>query len=218
MHNSYFKYHATEFIMKKNTIEVIKVIEKVLEYLNTGRSREMTEEMRKCSLAQSQLAIKQTMELNNQYHTPEEIVCIMSEITGEKLDESFRLFPPFYTDFGRNIHIGRNVFINSGCHFQDQGGIYIGDDVLIGHNVILATVDHDLNPYDRRNHYAPIRIGNRVWIGSGAIITKGVSIGDGAVIAAGAVVTKNVEKNTVVGGVPARVIKTIEVGENKGLL
>ena len=89
---------------------------------------------------------------------------------------------------------------------------------MIGHNVILATVDHDLNPYDRRNHYAPIRIGNRVWIGSGAIITKGVSIGDGAVIAAGAVVTKNVEKNTVVGGVPARVIKTIEVGENKGLL
>ena len=81
--------------MKKNTIEVIKVIEKVLEYLNTGRSREMTDEMRKCSLAQSQLAIKQTMELNNQYHTPEEIVCIMSEITGEKLDESSDCFHRF---------------------------------------------------------------------------------------------------------------------------
>ena len=187
------------------------MIEKVLEYLNTGRGEEMTDEMNMCSRAQSQLAIKQTMELNNRYHTPEEIVSIMSEITGEKLDNAFRLFPPFYTDFGRNIHIGRNVFINSGCHFQDQGGIYIGDNALIGHNVILATIDHDLNPYDRHNHYAPIWIGNRVWIGSGAIVTKGVRIGDGAVIAAGAVVTKDVEENTIVGGVPAKVIKRIEV-------
>jgi len=188
----------------------ITVIEKVLEYLNTGRGEEMTEEMNRCSYAQSLLAGKQTMELNSQYHTPEAIVRIMSEITGEELDETFRMFPPFYTDFGRNIHIGRNVFINSGCHFQDQGGIYIGDDALIGHNVILATVDHDLDPYDRHNCYAPIRIGNRVWIGSGAIITKGVCIGDGAVIAAGAVVTRNIAENTVVGGVPAKLIKKIE--------
>ena len=185
-------------------------IEMVLEYLNTGRGEEMTEELYGCSLKQSQLALKQTMELNNQYHTPEEIVRIMSEITGEELDETFRLFPPFYTDFGRNIHIGSNVFINSGCHFQDQGGIYIGDYALIGHNVVFATIDHDLNPYDRHNHYAPIRVGNRVWIGSGAVITKGVCIGDGAVIAAGAVVTKDVEENTIVGGVPARPIKKID--------
>ena len=185
------------------------MIEKVLEYLNTGRGEEMTEEMNRCVLAQCQLAIKQTMQLNNQYHTPEEIVQIMSALTGETLDASFNLFPPFYTDFGRNIHIGRNVFINSGCHFQDQGGIYIGDDVLIGHRVVLATIDHDLNPYDRRNHYAPIRIGNRVWIGSGAIITKGVTIGDNAVIAAGAVVRRDVEENTIVGGVPARLLKKL---------
>ncbi len=101
------------------------------------------------------------------------------------------------------------MFINSCCHFQDQGGIYISDDVLIGHNVVLATIDHDLDPYDRRNHYAPIRIGNRVWIGSSVVITKGVTIGDGAVIAAGAVVTKDVESNTVVGGVPAKLIRRI---------
>jgi aryl-alcohol dehydrogenase-like predicted oxidoreductase len=189
------------------------MIEKVLDYLNTGRGEEMTEEMSRCSLKQSQLAIKQTMKLNNEYHTPEEIVRMMSELTGEELDESFRLFPPFYTDFGRNIHIGRNVFINSGCHFQDQGGIYIGDDVLIGHNVIFATIDHDLNPYDRHNHYAPIHVGNRVWIGSGAVITKGVCIGDGAVIAAGAVVTKDVDENTIVGGVPAKMIRRIEMGK-----
>ena len=120
------------------------------------------------------------------------------------------LFPPFYTDFGRNIHIGKNVFINSGCSFQDQGGIYIGDNTLIGHRVVLATLDHDLNPYDRHLLCAPIHIGNRVWIGAGAIITRGVTIGDGAVIAAGAVVTKDVEENTIVGGVPAKFIKKIE--------
>ena len=120
------------------------------------------------------------------------------------------MFPPFYADFGRNIHFGKHVFVNSSCHFQDQGGIFIGDHVLIGHNVVLATINHDLNPYDRHNIYKPIRIGNRVWIGSNAVITQGVTIGDGAVIAAGAVVTKDVPENTVVGGIPAKVIRKIE--------
>jgi acetyltransferase-like isoleucine patch superfamily enzyme len=189
------------------------MIEQVLMYLNSGRGEEMTEEMHACSWQQSQKAQKQTMELNTQYHSPEEIVRLMSELTGEEIDTSFRMFPPFYTDFGRNIHIGKNVFINSCCQFQDQGGIFIGDDVLIGHRVVLATIDHDLNPYDRQNHCAPIRIGNCVWIGAGAIVTKGVTIGDGAVIAAGAVVTKDVPKNTVAGGVPARILKEIQTEE-----
>lgn len=186
------------------------LLQKVLEYLNSGHGEEMPPELSARSSQQSQEAIKQTMKLNNQYHEQEEIIRIMSELTGQQLDSAFRLFPPFYTDFGRNIHIGKNVFINSCCHFQDQGGIYIGDDVLIGHNVVLATIDHDLDPYDRQNHYAPIRIGNRVWIGSSTVITKGVTIGDGAVIAAGAVVTKDVEPNTVVGGVPAKLIRRIK--------
>ena len=79
----------------------------------------------------SQRALKITMELNNKYHTKEEIIQLMSELTGQKIDESFGMFPPFYTDCGRNIHIGKNVFINAGCKFQDQGGIYIEDGVLI---------------------------------------------------------------------------------------
>lgn len=157
-------------------------------------------------------AIRITMKLNNQYHTPEKIIEIMSELTGKTVDKTFRLFPPFYTDFGKNITIGQNVFINSGCHFQDQGGIEIGDGTLIGHNVVLATINHDLNPsMKRKNRYAPIKIGNNVWIGSNATILQGVKIGEWAVIAAGAVVTKDVEPYTVVGGVPAKLIKKIRI-------
>ncbi|MDE5985538.1 MAG: sugar O-acetyltransferase [Eubacterium sp.] len=156
-------------------------------------------------------AIRITMKLNNQYHTPEKIIEIMSELTGKAVDKTFRLFPPFYTDFGKNIMIGKNVFINSGCHFQDQGGIEIGDGTLIGHNVVLATINHDLNSsMKRKNHYAPIKIGNNVWIGSNATILQGVTIGEWAVIAAGAVVTKDVEPYTVVGGVPAKLIKKVK--------
>ena len=155
-----------------------------------------------------QEAIRISMELNNQYHTPEEIREIMSRLTGKKVDDSFRMFPPFYTDFGKNITIGRDVFINSGCHFQDQGGITIGDGSLIGHNVVLATINHDLSPLkNRENHYAPIVIEDHVWVGSNATILQGVTVGRWSVVAAGAVITKDVPPFTVVGGGPAKVIR-----------
>ncbi|MCC8044510.1 MAG: sugar O-acetyltransferase [Clostridiales bacterium] len=157
-----------------------------------------------------QEALRISMELNNQYHTPDEIREIMGRLTGRQIDNTFRLFPPFYTDFGKNTHIGKDVFINSGCHFQDQGGIEIGDGVMIGHNVVLATINHDLDPaQNRKNHYAPIKIGAHVWIGSNATVLSGVSIGEWSVVAAGAVVTKDVPPFTVVGGVPAKMIKKI---------
>lgn len=157
-----------------------------------------------------QEAIRIGMELNNSYHTEEEVREIMGRLIGKKVDNTFRLFPPFYTDFGKNITIGKDVFINSGCHFQDQGGIAIGEGSMIGHNVVLATINHGLNPEsDRKNHYDPIKIGAHVWIGSNATILPGVSIGDWAVVAAGAVVTCDVPAMTVVGGIPAKVLKVI---------
>lgn len=158
----------------------------------------------------SQEAIRITMELNNAYHTHEEIVGLMTELTGRQVHESFGLFPPFYTDCGKNIRLGKRVFINSGCKFQDQGGITIGDDVLIGHNCVIATLNHVMDP-DRRADMtaAPVKIGNKVWVGANVTILQGVTIGDGAIIAAGAVVTKDVPPLTMAGGVPARVIKTI---------
>lgn len=157
-----------------------------------------------------QEAIRIGMELNTQYHTPDEIIEIMERLIGKKVPSDFRLFPPFYTDFGKNITIGKNVFINSGCHFQDQGGIEIGEGTLIGHNVVLATINHALAPDEnRKNYYRPIKIGAHVWIGAQATILQGVTIGEWAVVAAGAVVTQDVPAMTVVGGVPAQIIKKL---------
>lgn len=160
--------------------------------------------------ALSQEAIRITMELNNAYHTQEEIVALMSELTGRPVDESFGLFPPFYTDCGKNIRLGKRVFINSGCKFQDQGGITIGDDVLVGHNCVIATLNHVMDP-DRRGDMipAPVKIGDKVWIGANVTILQGVTVGDGAILAAGAVVNKDVPARTVVAGVPAKIIRTI---------
>lgn len=164
----------------------------------------------------SQDALRLTAELNNVYHTPEEIRALMEKIIGRPMDQSFAMFPPFYTDCGKNIAIGKNVFINSGCKFQDQGGITIGDGTLIGHNVVMATLNHDLAPEKRSTmHPAPIVVGKNVWIGSNATVLAGVTIGDGAIIAAGAVVTKDVPANTIVGGVPARFIKKIDISKEE---
>ena len=159
----------------------------------------------------SQEALKVTMQLNNKYHTEREIVDLFSELTGRKVDQSFRLFPPFHTDCGKNITVGKNVFINACCKFQDQGGIEIGNGVLIGHNVTLATLNHDERPQFRQNIYPkPIKIGNNVWIGSNATILAGVTIGDGAIIGANAVVTKDVPKNTIVAGIPAKIMRKVK--------
>ena len=158
----------------------------------------------------SREAQKITMEINTKFHEPEELAEIFSRLTGKPVGEGFGLFPPFYTDFGKNIHIGKNVFINSDCKFQDQGGIYIDDGALIGHGVVLATLNHDLDPEKRQQLLpAPIRLGKGVWIGANATVTSGVTIGDHAVVAAGAVVNKDVPANTIVGGVPAKVIKSV---------
>lgn len=161
--------------------------------------------------ALSQEALRITAQLNGGYHTPAELRALMSELVGAPLDESFSMFPPFHTDCGKNLHIGKHVFFNAGCTFQDQGGIFIGDGTLIGYNVVMVTLNHEIDP--TRRHIvvpAPIHIGKNVWIAANATILAGVTIGENAVVAAGSVVTKDVAPNTVVAGVPAKCIRTIE--------
>ncbi|WP_372696930.1 DapH/DapD/GlmU-related protein [Arthrobacter sp. JSM 101049] len=157
----------------------------------------------------SQEALRITGELNAGYHEPERVRELLAALTGAPIDESVTLFPPFSSDFGKNTRIGRRVFINAGCKFQDQGGIRIGDDCLIGHNVVIATLNHDVAPERRADmHPAPVVIGRNVWIGANATILPGVTIGDNAVVAAAAVVTRDVPEGSIVVGSPAKVVRS----------
>ena len=184
-------------------------IEEFKEYVKRGEALS-SEEIHQFMNRMSDEARRITFRLNTAYHTPDEVRGLLSELFGYRVPESLRVFPPFYTDFGRNITVGRDVFINACCHFQDHGGVTIGDGCQIGHNVVFATLNHGLSLEDRQNTYpAPIVLGRNVWVGSNATILQGVTVGDNAVIAAGAVVTKDVEPATIVGGVPAKVIRRI---------
>jgi acetyltransferase-like isoleucine patch superfamily enzyme len=133
-----------------------------------------------------------------------------SEIIGEHVDETFRLILPFYTDYGLNIEIGKNVVVNHACTFMSIGGIIIEDNVLIGPKVNIITADHSTNPDERDSIIAsPIRIRENVWIGANATILKGVTIGINSIVAAGSVVTKDIPDNCIYGGVPAKLIKNL---------
>lgn len=185
-------------------------IEEFKEYVK-GRCPLDTEEIHRFMDEMSDRARRVTFRLNTAYHTPDEVRGLLSELFGYEVPESLRLFPPFYTDFGGNITVGEDVFINACCHFQDHGGVTLGDGCQICHNVVFATLDHGIAPAERRTTVpAPIVLGRNVWVGSNATILRGVTIGDNAVVAAGAVVAKDVEANTIVGGVPARLLRRID--------
>ncbi|MCP3717590.1 sugar O-acetyltransferase [Paraburkholderia sp. CNPSo 3281] len=141
----------------------------------------------------------------------DEVRALFSELVGKKVDDSFLLIPPFYTSGGVEIRVGRNVFVNQNCTFYDLGGLDIADDVMIGPNVSLITSGHPVEPSRRREGVIakPIVIERNVWIAAGATIIGGVTVGENSVVAAGSVVTKDVPPNTLVGGNPARVIRSI---------
>jgi acetyltransferase-like isoleucine patch superfamily enzyme len=135
---------------------------------------------------------------------------LLSEITGSQIDESTTVFVPFYTNFGRHIRIGKNVFINHACTFLDLGGISVEDDVQIGPKVNLITENHPVEPSERKLlNLKSILLKRNVWVGAGATILPGVTVGENSIVAAGAVVNKDVAPNTIVGGIPAKVIKVI---------
>lgn len=185
-------------------------IARFLAAMDSGRECEAGSWEHRAMTALAERAMRITSRMNAEFKSLSDTRARFEELVGRSVPDSMGLFVPFTTDCGLNTHVGENVFVNAGCRFQDQGGIYLEDGVLVGHNVVIATLNHAMDPRKRANLLpAPVRIGRNAWIGSGAVILPGVTVGEGAVVAAGAVVTKDVEPGTVVGGVPAKPIKKI---------
>jgi acetyltransferase-like isoleucine patch superfamily enzyme len=157
-------------------------------------------------------AMALTAALNRLAHDDaDQVRALFGQLTGQAVDAGFALIPPFYTESGVNIRVGRNVFVNQNCTFYDLGGIDIGDEVMIGPNVSLITSGHPIEPSRRRDGVVtrPIVIGRNVWIAAGATIIGGVTVGENSVVAAGSVVTRDVPPDTLVAGNPARVVRSI---------
>ena len=156
----------------------------------------------------AQEPLRVVAELNTGYRTPQEVRALLTRLTGRAIDESVTVFPPFYCEFGKNLTLGAGVFINMGCRFQDAGGITIGDGTLIGHGSTVVTLNHGNDPARRADMTpAPVVIGRKVWLGASVTVVPGVTIGDGAIVGAGAVVTRDVPADTIVAGVPAKVVR-----------
>lgn len=181
----------------------------IFERLKKGESISSNDEeaykMREASFATKKLLV----EMNNTTN-PAEIRNLFSQITGTEIDESVTVFTPLHINYGKHTKIGKNVFINFDCVFLDLGGITIEDNVLIAPKVSLLSEGHPINPVERQSLVpGKIHIKKNAWIGAGATILQGVTIGENAVVAAGSVVSKDVPDNTIVGGVPAKILKTI---------
>ena len=161
-------------------------------------------------LREASYATKKLLIQMNNSSDPAEIRDLLSRITGSEIDESVAVFTPLYINYGKHTRIGKNVFINFDCTFLDLGGIILEDNVLIAPKVRLLSEGHPLDPENRHALVPkPIHIKKNAWIGAGATILQGVTIGENAVVAAGAVVSKDVPDNTIAGGIPAKIIRTI---------
>ncbi|HRP55044.1 DapH/DapD/GlmU-related protein [Agriterribacter sp.] len=161
--------------------------------------------MREASYATKKLLVQM-----NESSDAEEIRHLLSRITGTEIDESVFVFTPLYINYGKHTRIGKNVFINFDCTFLDLGGITIEDNVLIAPKVSLLSEGHPVSPANRQSLVpGHIHIKKGAWIGANATILPGVTIGENAVVAAGAVVSRDVPDNAIVGGIPAKIIKTI---------
>lgn len=161
-------------------------------------------------MIEASFATKKLLVQMNNATEPSEIRNLLSQITKSEIDESVTVFTPLYINYGKHTKIGKNVFINFDCTFLDLGGITIEDGVLIAPKVSLLSEGHPIEPEERHSlTVGHVHIKKNAWIGANATILQGVTIGENAVVASGAVVSKDVPDNTIVGGIPAKIIKTI---------
>lgn len=191
------------------TQEYIKLNENIFDRLKAGEAIRLDDP----EYYKINEVVNRTLKLSGKLNTAIDIYQMrfhLGEIIGAKIDDTTTIFAPLYTNFGKFIQLGKNVFINHGCSFLDMGGIIIEDNVLIGPKANLVTENHPLDPGDRRALITKaITIKRNAWIGAGATILPGVTVGENAVVAAGAVVSKDVPDNVVMAGVPAKIVKKI---------
>lgn len=177
----------------------------------TRRNKSMAYISDKSVMDQQKKARELTQKLNTMDRSDfEGLQAVVKELLGKS--KNAWINPPFYCDYGFNIEVGRNLFINYNCTILDVAKVNIGDNVLIAPNVSIYTAGHPLHADTRKTGYEygiPVTIGDNVWIGGNSIIMPGVTVGCNSVIGAGSVVTKDVPDWTVVAGNPARVIRKI---------
>lgn len=167
-------------------------------------SRELVEQVKVATRLSAALSVYRMDE-------PEPIREVFEELIGKAVGDSFTMIPPFYTDYGLNITVGRRVFIGYDCTFTGHAPIDIADEVMIAHKVNLITGGHPVEPHERYAYITaePIAIETNVWIGAAATVLPGVRVGAGSVVAAGAVVAHDVPPATLVAGVPAKLVRNL---------
>src|SRR3954462_7120445 len=163
-----------------------------LDHVNRGALIEGGSTHHRFMHGAAQDALRIVAQINPGYRTPEEVRELLADLTGKPIDDSVAVFPPFYSEFAKNLTLGKDIFINTGCRFQDTGGITIGDGSLIGHGSTLTTLNHGIDPNRRADMIpSPVTIGRKAWLGAGVTIVPGVTIGDGAIVGAGSGVAQN---------------------------
>lgn len=153
---------------------------------------------------------------NQTTHSYEESQSLLDELFEQK-NENLTIMPPFNVDFGPQVNLGKNIYINKNVNMVSLGGVNIEDNVLIGPKAIIISINHDQNEKNRRNLIPKsVHLKKNSWIGAGAIVLPGITIGKNSIVGAGSVVTKDVPDNAVVVGNPAKVIKKLENKNKRG--